>query len=145
MNQCPQWDYARKAALVQKVYMRKRPAPAMGTGRNARNNRCSEVDLGSQLHAARGAIGADLAERADRDVGAGVAVGLHQIERVEGFQTELQLRLSLAQDVETLHQAGVQVTETGSADDAAAGIARTIGVLGHGRETDSVEVRFGWR
>src|ERR1035438_7532208 len=68
----------------------------------------SEVDLGSELHAARGAIGTDLAERADGDVGAGVAVGFHQIQRVEGFQTNPQLRLPLAQDVEILHQAGIQ-------------------------------------
>src|SRR5664279_1540225 len=73
--------------------------PVWGAGRHARNDWHSEVDLGSQLHAARGAEGTDLAERADCDVGAGVAVGFNQVERVEAFQAELQLRLSLAQDV----------------------------------------------
>src|ERR1035441_2588346 len=126
-------------------YQKKRPAPSWGAGRNARNDWPSEVDLGSELHAARGAIGTDLAERADGDVGAGVSVGLHQVERVEGFQTKLQLRFPLAQDVESLHQAGIQVGEAGPAHHAAAGITRTVGVLRHGREAGRGEIRIGGR
>src|ERR1019366_1391512 len=126
-------------------YQKKAGPPVWGAGRNARNDWPSEVDLGSELHAARGAEGADLAERAHGDVGAGVSVGLHQVERIEGFQTKLQLRLPLAQDVEILHQAGVQVTEAGSAHHAAAGIARTVGVLRHSRKAGRVEIQISRR
>src|ERR1019366_5631335 len=113
-------------------YQKKAGPPVWGAGWHARNEWPSEVDLGSQLHAARGSIGTDLAERADGDVRAGVPIGLHQVERVEGFQTNLQLRLALAQDVEALHQAGVQVGETAPANHAAARVTRAVGGLRHG-------------
>src|ERR1035441_3586979 len=126
-------------------YQKKAGPPVWGAGWHARNDWPSEVDLGSQLHAARGSVGADLAERADGDVRAGVSVGLHQVERVESFQTNLQLRLPLAQDVETLHQAGVQVREAGSAHPAADGIAGTVGVLRHSRKAGRVEIQISRR
>src|ERR1035437_1341762 len=99
-----------------------------------------EVDLGGELHAAWGAEGADHAECRAGDVDAGVAVGLDQIEGVEGFQAKLQLGAAIADEVEILHQAGVHVGETGSADDAASGITGAVGVLRHGLEARGVEV-----